>query len=167
MSTPHLSVPSTNHTHAIIKQMTNGIISTVQLFGFDVASNEKQYKISLNATSFTKPNPKAFELIVHFLLCQLDAERAHKLFAQCWPPLLKEQIKEFKDAMFLWLNEIASPKQQQQPNHLAKYQHMLQLIKFPNITKSLLLTPGGLKICELLFSLSQFVLLFRLLKLGK
>lgn len=149
---------------SLIKVMTSNVLSAIQLFGFDVDYHEKQFKLALNSMTFCKPNPKAFEVIVHFLLTQLDPERAQKSFGQCWPPILKEQMKEFKDTMYHWLVEITSSKQQKD-NTNAKYQTLLNNIKFPNITKSLLMTPGGLKICELLLSLAQHVLFLRLLRL--
>lgn len=151
-----------SQTQAVVKTMTNNVFSAIQLFGFDINHNEKQYKINLNSQTFSKPNPKAFEVIVHFLLTQLDGERAQKVFCQCWPPILIEQTKEFKDIMYNWLVELTSSKQQKEIN---KFHNMLCLIKFPNMTKSLLMSPGGLKICELLFALSQYVILLRLLKL--
>jgi len=148
----------------------------VQLLGFDLEQAEKSAKLTLNGATFSKPNPKAFEILVHFLLGQIDSERSQKAFSQCWPPILKEQQKEFRDTMFTWLTEITSPKQQkeitspkQQKENaaIAKFSSMLGHIKFPNITKSLLMTPGGLKICELLFALAQYVMLLRLLRLSK
>ena len=63
-------------------------------------------------------------------------------------------------------NEITSSNKQQKENVANKFHYMLNHIKFPNITKSLLMSPGGLKICELLFALSQYVTLLRLLKMS-
>lgn len=155
---------ATNNTHSIIKSITCNVISAIKLLGFDAESNEKDFHLTFNSLTFAKPNPKAFEVIVHFLLTHLDAERAQKTFAQCWPPILKEQTKEFKDLMYTWLVEITSGKQQK--DNLKKFQKLLCHIKFPIITKSLLLSPGGLKTCELLQALCQYVFLTRILKLG-
>lgn len=154
-----------SNNSTLVKTMTNNVLSAVQLFGFDIEYNESQFKVVLNQQTFLKPNPKAFEVIVHFLLTQLDGDRAQKAFSQCWPPILKEQTKEFKDTMYHWLVEITSPNKQPKENVASKFQGMLHHIKFPSITKSLFMTPGGLKICELLFALSQYVTLFRLLKM--
>ncbi len=156
-----------SHSQALIKLMTNNVLSAVQLLGFDLELAEKSSKLTLNGATFSKPNPKAFEILVHFLLGQIDSERSQKAFSQCWPPILKEQQKEFRDTMFTWLTEITSPKQQKENAAIAKFSSMLGHIKFPNITKSLLMTPGGLKICELLFALAQYVMLLRLLRLSK
>ncbi len=156
-----------NNSQVLIKQMTGNVLSAVQILGFDLDQAEKSSKLTLNGTTFSKPNSKAFEMLVHFLLTQIDAERSQKAFSQCWPPILKEQQKEFRDTMFTWLTEITSSKHQKENASLAKYFTMLGHIKFPNITKSLLMTPGGLKTCELLFSLTQYVMLLRLLKLSK
>lgn len=158
----------TSQSHALVKVMTSNVLSAIQVFGFDIDNYEKQSKQTLNNTAFCKPNPKAFEVVAHFLLTQIDSERSQKVFSKCWPPILKEQQKDFKDTMFNWLLEIASPLKQQKENvNMVKFQQMLLYIKFPNITKSLLMTPGGLKICELLFALSQYMVLLRLLKLSK
>lgn len=157
-----MSSQASNQTSQyLIKLMTNGVLSTIQLCGFDLQANEKQHKIQFNLNLFSKPNLKAFEVIVHFLLCQLDPERAEKVFAQCWPVLMKEQQKDFRDAIFNWLVELTTkntnnikqlPQQQTQVSQLQQqYQSLLQFIRFPIVSKSLLLTPGNLKICELLF----------------
>ena len=45
-----------------------------------------------------------------------------------------------------------------------KNQHSLQSIKIPPVAKSLLVSPSGLKLVELLLALLQYVLLHRLLK---
>jgi hypothetical protein len=45
-----------------------------------------------------------------------------------------------------------------------KNQHSFQSVKIPPVAKSLLVSPSGLKLVELLFSLLQYVLLQRLLK---
>ena len=157
----------------LLKLMTNSILSTMQLFGFDIKSNEKEHKIQFNVNLFTRPNQKAFDVIVHFLLCQIDPDRGEKAFSQIWPILLKEQQKEFKDVIFNWLLELSqksSGKQEKTSsiNQLVQqYQNVLHLIRFPMITKSLLMTPGGIKICELLFALCQYALIINLAKLSK
>jgi hypothetical protein len=165
----------------LIKSMTNSVLSVIQILGFDIQSNEKEHRIQLNTNTFMKPNSKAFEVILHFLLCQLDPERAQRTFMQCWPQLVKEQQREFKDVTYAWLVEITSalkPQQQQQSNSnaiksgsnstqqfITQYQQLLQFVKFPIINKSLFLT-HGIKICELMYALAQFVLLIRVIKLS-
>lgn len=157
-----------------LKLMTNSVLTTIQLFGLNLKSNEKDYKIQFNSTMFNRPNQKAFEVIVHFLLCQIDPEKAEKVFSQCWPIILKEQNKEFKDGVFNWLLEIAqkSPNNYKQEKNnqtsqlIQQYQNLLNFIRFPIITKSLLMTPGGLKVCELLFALSQYALIINLARLS-
>lgn len=155
-----------NHTQILVKAMTTNVLATIQLFHFDFEYHEKNSKLVFNGSTFLKPNPKAFELIVHFLLTKIDPERANKAFSQCWPPILKEQMKECKDTMFNWLVELTSPKQQKENNANSKFHALLCHIKFPSITKSLLTSPGGLKTCELLSSMSQYAILLNLLKLG-
>ena len=160
----------------MMKLMTNNAMSIMQMLGFDVALNENKFKTSFNSTMFTKPNVTAVEILVHFLLSTLDPDRAQKTFSQCWPHVLKEQQKEFKEAILAWLLELSpsssstTTKLQQQVNKTVvnpAHQALLQHIKIPTVTKSLLLTPTGLKVCELLFDLSQYVLLARLLKLSR
>lgn len=154
----------------LIKQHTNNVLSCMQLLGFDKEANEKQFKIVLNSSVFAKPNAKAFEVVVNFLLSQLDTERWQKNFSQYWPPLNKDQQKEFKDMTFTWLNELSSASSSlkqtssTQTNIKSQHQYLLQLIKFPIMTKSLLLSPGGLKLCELLYALSLYVIIARVIK---
>jgi hypothetical protein len=168
-----------------LKMMTTSIMSGCRMLGFDTDSHERQYKLTFNALTFVKPNPKAFELIVHFLLCQLDPERAQRTFHLCWPTVLKEQQKVFKDAVFAWLLEVEKstkinpnklpPSINNAPLHATtatqlvqqQYHSLFQQIKFPIVSKSLLAMPGGLKMCELLFALSQYVLLVKALKLSE
>lgn len=165
--------PYVQTSQYLLKLMTNSILSTIQVCGFDTKSNEKEHKIQFNASLFTRPNQKAFDVIVHFLLCQIDPDRGEKSFAQIWPIVLKEQQKEFKDVIFNWLLELSQKstgKQEklQQNNQLVQqYQNVLHLIRFPIITKSLLMTPGGIKICELLFALCQYALIINLARLSK
>lgn len=155
-----------------LKLMTNSVLTTIQLFGFNIKSNEREYKIQFNSNMFFRPNQKAFEVIVHFLLCQIDPDKAEKFFSQCWPIVLKEQNKEFKDVVFNWLLEITqktSNKQEKSSQNfqlIQQYQSLLNFIRFPIITKSLLMTPGGLKICELFFALSQYALIVSLARLS-
>ncbi|CAF0987936.1 unnamed protein product [Brachionus calyciflorus] len=163
--------PNAQTSQYLLKLMTNSILSTIQICGFDIKSNEKEHKIQFNWSLFTRPNQKAFDVIVHFLLCQIDPEKAEKVFNQIWPVILKEQQKEFKDVVLNWLLEISQKSnskldKQNQPNQIIQqYQYVLHLIRFPIITKSLLMTPGGIKICELLFALCQYALIVNLARL--
>ena len=142
---------------------------------FDTLSNEKQFLVTFNDAMFLKPNQKCFDVMVHFLLEQLDAERAHRIYGKNWPFVPKELQKELKDAVFAWLSELASPKQHQQHQQHAgagkvmseSHANLLHSVRFPLITKSLLSNPGGMKACEFVFALSQFVMLWRLIALSK
>lgn len=170
MSTQSSSVQTSQYQ---LKLMTNSVLTTIQLFGFNIKSNEKDYKTQFNSNMFFRPNQKAFEIIVHFLLCQIDPDKAEKVFSQCWPIVLKEQNKEFKDVVFNWLLEItqktSNKHEKNYPSYqlIQQYQSLLNFIRFPIITKSLLMTPGGLKICELFFALSQYALIVSLARLSK
>ena len=149
-----------NKQHAL----TSSLFSGMQLLGFDMHIAELKAKIALNVNTFAKPNTKAFELVIHFLLSKLDADRANTVFCQCWPAVLPEQQKEFKEAVFVWLTELSSANKASQQQK-SKHFNLLQHIKVPPITKSLLVSPTGLKVCELLFALVQYVVLSRLLRL--
>ena len=148
--------------------LTNNLLTGLQLLGFDVSSNEGKAKTSFNFNLFSKPNSKVFEVIVHFLLSQLDAEKAAKVFDTCWPVVLPEQQKEFKEAVLTWLNDLAkTPPNKQSQQSTAKHQNILHSIKIPPTTKSLITSPSGIKLVELLFALLQYVLLSKLLKISE
>ena len=163
----------TNQSSAIYhaNKQINVLFFGLQMLGFDLAANEKEYSIKLNAQTFAKPNQKAFDVLVHFLLCQLDAERGQRTFQHCWPSVLRDQQRDFKEAILVWLQEIASltnpstgmttstsasslatqaVKQQQQTHATNKkqpqqsqHQSLLQHIKFPSINKSFFMSLGG------------------------
>lgn len=126
--------------------------SLIKILGFDIEQAEQQYKVIFNAQTFTKPNVKAFEIIIHYLLNEIDSEYAQKVFRTCWPILIKEQQKEFKDVVFQWLNEL----------HRKYDTNSTTSIKIPLIAKSLLISPNGNKLYELLFSLGQLILFNKL-----
>ena len=160
-----------------IKLITNRILSAIQFLGFDLTAQDKQ--IAFNSTLFTRPNSKAFNVIAHFLLVQLDPERAHRSFSRCWPIYLPDQQKNFNQVVLTWLTELHSAhkamgnKQTEslQPTHTQliqeHHQAILQSVKIPMITKSLMISPVGIKVCELLFSLTQHVLIVQILKISK
>jgi hypothetical protein len=166
-------------TSTLIQTTTSNVLSAIRALGFDIDHSMVTHKIDFN---FAKPNLKAFEMIAHFLLTQIDPDRATKCFASCWPILIKEQEREFREILFTWLIELSSAnnaaasssstlsinnkttlnnKQTLQINSLATTNN----IKFPLITKSLLMSPGGIKICELLFVMTQLALVIRVNRL--
>lgn len=73
--------------------LTNSLLSGLQILGFDIKSNAEITKTKFDSNLFAKPNSKVFEVIIHFLLCKLDPEKASKLFSKCWPVVLPEQQK--------------------------------------------------------------------------
>lgn len=73
--------------------LTNSLLSGLQLLGFDIKTNAEVTKTKFDCNLFSKPNSKVFDVIIHFLLCKLDPEKASKLFAKCWPVVLAEQQK--------------------------------------------------------------------------
>lgn len=54
--------------------------SNTLLLGFDVAQNEKKYRISFSFDMFKNPNVKGMEVIIHFLLSQLFPKRMSEVF---------------------------------------------------------------------------------------
>lgn len=164
--------------HRQIKLQTSIVLQGLRALGFDMQAIERSEKqFTFNSSMFIKPNSKGFEHIVHFLLTQLDPERASRVFAQCWPPLCKETIKDYKEAIYTWLVELAPPTaaassaaansgsklpQQQQ----AVSSRLFQLVRFPAVSKSLLAVPSGVKACELLLALTIYVILAKLTRLS-
>lgn len=187
------STQSHSQQQYMIKTYTQALLRDMAALGFEQQAVGDKYNVTFGAQMFVKPNSKAFEVIVHFLLSQLDPERATRLFAQCWPPLCKETIKEFKDAIFSWLSELApsvsasaasgsvkttstasvntaSGNKQLTSNSLMAnpyHARLLQLIRFPPVTKSLLAVPCGLKACELLYALVTYVILSKSIRLSE
>ncbi|KAJ1722946.1 hypothetical protein LPJ53_002699 [Coemansia erecta] len=49
---------------------------------------------------------RASELLLHFLLTQLDAARARREFADCWPIGGARQARDFRAHAFRWLDEL-------------------------------------------------------------
>lgn len=88
----------------LVKVYTGLLLRHLQAIGFDAQAVGEKNNIVFNQVMFIKPNSKAFELILQFLFTQLDAERASRVLV----PLGKEAMKEFKDAIFNWLNELAT-----------------------------------------------------------
>lgn len=160
--------------HRQIRLQTSIVLQGLRALGFDMQAIERSEKqFTFNSSMFIKPNSKGFEHIVHFLLTQLDPERASRVFAQCWPPLCKETIKDYKEAIYTWLVELAPPTaaassaaaklpQQQQ----AVSSRLFQLVRFPAVSKSLLAVPSGVKASELLLALTIYVILAKLTRLS-
>ncbi|KAL7753596.1 hypothetical protein RI367_000527 [Sorochytrium milnesiophthora] len=53
-------------------------------------------------------NQRLFESIVHFLLTRLDPARARRSFRLCYPCIDKDSAREFRNAVYKWLEEIKS-----------------------------------------------------------
>ena len=45
-------------SNAQIKTMTNSVLSSIILLGFDIQTAQEQHKILLNSTTFAKPNSR-------------------------------------------------------------------------------------------------------------
>lgn len=180
----------------LVKSYTASLLRHLQALGFDAQAVGEKHNIVFNHVMFIKPNSKGFELIVQFLLTQLDPERASRIFV----PLCKEAMKEFKDAIFNWLNELATTSsggsvgsqmssgvsgksvggggggggggagQSQTAMPLwsnPTHMRLFHLIRFPTVTRSLLTVPCGLKACEVLYALLTHVALAKAIRLSK
>ena len=53
-------------SNAQIKTMTNSVLSSIILLGFDIQTAQEQHKILLNSTTFAKPNSRGNQ----FFFCQ-------------------------------------------------------------------------------------------------
>lgn len=133
-----------NSVDSVNKMIMDAVLKGVQFLGFDMKANKAQHKLDFAPTMFSKPNLKGFEVLVHFLLSQLDPKRAELEFGKCWPILLKEQQAEFKQTVLKWLDEIAGKVEKQG-------------IQFPKLANSNLVAPSGFKVCSLLFELHMHV----------
>ena len=57
------------------------ILSILNLLGFDTQTIRKKYCLTtpIDATLFTRPNPKTFEVIIHFLLDRAYPDESKKV----------------------------------------------------------------------------------------
>lgn len=91
---------------------------------------------------FKKSNVAAFQHVTHYLLSTLNPELTEKM-VPTWPIFEKRQEASFRKEIIILIDQI---------NHL--YPHA----DLPKLMHSHYVVPGGLKIANLLFSLSQLVL---------
>ncbi|KAL7748736.1 hypothetical protein RI367_005890 [Sorochytrium milnesiophthora] len=82
------------------------LITNLHLLGFpdraQLTSPHVFARGSVNA------NQRLFESIVHFLLTRLDPARARRSFRLCYPCIDKDSAREFRNAVYKWLEEIKS-----------------------------------------------------------
>lgn len=164
----------------LVKNYTNSLLHHLYTLGFE------KNPTTFNELMFIRPNSKGFELIVQFLLTQLDPDRASRVFV----PLCKEGMREFKDNICNWLNELAngtssgtagksssgsgqsgagkSSTQQvnSSPSTNPAHTRLFQYIRFPTVSKSLLTVPCGIKACEILYALLTHVVLTKTLRIS-
>ncbi|KAL7750303.1 hypothetical protein RI367_004075 [Sorochytrium milnesiophthora] len=80
------------------------LITNLHLLGFpdraQLTSPHVFARGSVNA------NQRLFESIVHFLLTRLDPARARRSFRLCYPCIDKDSAREFRNAVYKWLEEI-------------------------------------------------------------
>lgn len=80
--------------------------STLLILGFNVTAAETQHKISFKPDMFRVPCKKGAEVILHFLLTQLDPERAKTEFSMCWPCWDAKKEHQYRKCVFNWLTEL-------------------------------------------------------------
>lgn len=80
--------------------------STLVLLGFNVTAAEAQHKINFKPEMFRVPCKKGSEVILHFLLTQLDPERAKTEFSMCWPAWDAKKEHQYRKRVFNWLTEL-------------------------------------------------------------
>ena len=88
---------------------------------------EDKEKYLSNKNLFVVPNKDAFQKIVHFLFCKLDATKSEIQFRDCWPIFDKKVEADFRRVCFNWYKELQT----------------LHSEELPNITASLFQSPGG------------------------
>jgi len=80
--------------------------STLLILGFNVTASETQHKISFKPDMFKVPCKKGAEVILHFLLTQLDPDRAKTEFSMCWPAWDAKKEHQYRKCVFNWLTEL-------------------------------------------------------------
>ncbi|XP_060696009.1 HAUS augmin-like complex subunit 6 isoform X1 [Hemiscyllium ocellatum] len=100
-------------------------------------------RVVFSRDMFDKPNMEAFQVVMHFLFLQLDQNRANSLFRDCWPIYDKKSAASFRKVCFEWMKKIAEEVGND----------------FPQVTASLLLSPGGPKFSNLIYHFIKYVLM--------
>jgi len=80
--------------------------STLLILGFNVTASETQHKIGFKPDMFRVPCKKGAEVILHFLLTQLDPDRAKTEFSMCWPAWDAKKEHQYRKCVFNWLTEL-------------------------------------------------------------
>ncbi|ESO87513.1 hypothetical protein LOTGIDRAFT_235007 [Lottia gigantea] len=115
------------------------------LLGFEAKTFEMKYRIPFTKDMFNLPNKTGSEAVLYFLFNQLNPVMCKEEF-RCicfWPISNKKDEQLFRRACNNWLINI----QKEEPDsHL------------PRVAASLLMSPGGNKFYEFLFSFSNYVL---------
>uniref|UniRef100_H2YNP8 HAUS augmin-like complex subunit 6 N-terminal domain-containing protein n=1 Tax=Ciona savignyi TaxID=51511 RepID=H2YNP8_CIOSA len=125
-------------------QVKRRIMLNLLALGFDSQHLENKYSCRLDDHMFDKPNKRAFEVVFHFLFCQLDRPQAEQLFRLCFPGTDKQSTQEFRKRTYTWLKRIA---EENVHSGLSKF------------SPTLFMSPGGKDFIYLVFAFTQFVLL--------
>lgn len=122
-------------------RLHEALFSNVQILTYKFKPSEDFMKV-FKPDMFKKSNVAAFQHVTHYLLSTFNPELTSKM-VPTWPIFEKRQEASFRKEIITLIDEI---------NHL--YPHA----DLPKLMYSHYVLPGGLKIVNLLFSLSQLVL---------
>lgn len=65
------------------------------LLGFDPQRYEQKFQIAFHAEMFHKPNVKAMQVVIYFLLMKLSPQETRERFKHVWPVLDRQQARTF------------------------------------------------------------------------
>lgn len=82
------------------------LFNFLRLLRFDSVSMSSKYRMKFDKDLFKLPNPKAFQLICHFLFHKLDRQKAAEVFRDVWPIVDKKQEAQFRKKVQQWFNQI-------------------------------------------------------------
>uniref|UniRef100_UPI00398E9388 HAUS augmin-like complex subunit 6 isoform X1 n=3 Tax=Pristiophorus japonicus TaxID=55135 RepID=UPI00398E9388 len=92
---------------------------------------------------FDKPNNEAFQIVMHYLLLQLDQTRANSLFRDCWPIYDRKMAACFRKVCFEWIKKVADEVGN----------------SFPQVVASFFHSPGGPKFINLMYYFAKYVVM--------
>eukprot|EP01135_Chromosphaera_perkinsii_P006532 Nk52_evm4s539 gene=Nk52_evmTU4s539 len=118
------------------------MFTNLVLLGLEPRRFQDKYGTSFGKDMFQNPNKKGMEVILHFLFSKIDPDQVKVDFKSCWPPFDKKSEQEFRKIASQWLVRIEKDPQS----------------SLPKIFPSLLLSPMGERIYNLLHHLSAYCL---------
>ena len=82
------------------------LFNFLRLLRFDSSSMSAKHRMKFDKDMFKLPNPKAFQLICHFLFHKLDHQKANEIFRDVWPIVDKKQEAQFRKKVQQWFYQI-------------------------------------------------------------